>query len=97
MSKSGSAHLKGINGVFTVESGDSATTFADLDNGESIECDSIQAVNGAALVISALSEANVNGDGTTTNRVTTVPAGEWIYGRFTAITVTSGTARCYRQ
>lgn len=76
-----------------VESADSADGAVTLDP----PCHTIEAANNTALVIASLTDAGaVNGDETTTNRVTALGAGQRIYGTFTAITVTSGTARCYK-
>lgn len=82
--------MLGQTGNVMVESADGAVT---LDP----PCHTIEAVNGVTLVISALTDAaSVNGDGTTTNRVTSILPGCKVFGVFTLITVTSGTARCYK-
>ena len=94
------AHLKGVNGAIDVTAGESIT-FANYDDKDSIRyVDTIQAINGSDVVLNSLTEdAHWNGDndGTPepTSRITTIPSGTAVYGRFTAIDVSSGTARCY--
>ena len=96
MSKATAFHLQGGNGSINVNAADGATTFEDVDG--TLACTAIQAANNTDLAISALTDATaINGDGTSTNRQTAVPAGGFLYGRFTAITVSSGVARCYRE
>ena len=79
-----------LNGCVMCESGDGAVT---LDP----PCFEILAAVGGDVVLDALTDTSaVNGDGTTTNRATTITEGTSIFGNFTSITVNTGTARCYK-
>ena len=97
MSAFGSNHLTGINGCIDVQSGDGATNFQSLTNFDSSTVVmAILAADNANCVLSAYTDATAkNPDGSASAHGLTIPAGTIQYGNYTAITVSSGTARCY--
>ena len=97
MSKYDSNHLTGINGTVDVESGDGAVTFSSISGlSENASVMAIYAANGADVTVSAYTDAtSLTPAGTASTRLTTIPSGHTVYGNFTALTVSAGTARCY--
>ena len=76
--------LLGQNGVRELTSADGAITFTGPYPVE------IKAINGAAATFTTLTEPQLEG----TRRLTSLPSGQTINGRFTVVHVATGAVRC---